>query len=88
MKVNAHKQTFFQSIHVLFSLALSENKSTTAHAQNIYSLFTCVILLHRVETALPVHTQTFFQSAPCIFLLHHMGKWKLSTIMHTLTFCS
>jgi len=36
MKVNAHKQTFFQSIHVLFSIALHENKSATAHAHTFF----------------------------------------------------
>jgi len=36
MKVNAHKQIFCQSIHMLFSLALRENKSTTPHAQTFF----------------------------------------------------
>jgi len=52
MNVNVHEQTFFQSFHVLFSLALHENKSTTAHAHTFLSPFTCVFHLYRVETAL------------------------------------
>jgi len=55
-----HKQTFFQSIHVLFSLALRENKSTTAHAhtffQSIYKRFS---LAPRGNSTKYAHTDSF-----------------------------
>jgi len=50
---------------MFFSLALRENKSTTAHAQ------------------------TFFQSINMRFSLAPCGQVvEISTIVHTLTFCS
>ena len=56
-----HKQTFFQSIHVLFSLAVCENKSTTACAhtffQPIHMHFS--LALHGNSTKY-AHTDTFF----------------------------
>jgi len=51
------------------------------HKHIFFNPFMCVF---RVETALSMHTQNF-QSTPCVFLLHHVGKWKLlSTIVHTM----
>jgi len=47
---------------------------------------------HHIESSpnrvLSVHVQTSIQSTSCVFLMHCMGKWKLNTIVHALTFCS
>jgi len=55
MKVNAHKQAFFQSIHVHFFLALRDNKSTTVHADifsvHSHAFFSCTMWKqHQVRT--------------------------------------
>jgi len=47
MKVNAHKQTFFQSIHVCSSLAPCGNSTKYAHT-NIFSVHSlCISLASR-----------------------------------------
>jgi len=59
-----------------FSVAPVKTRALLRIHKHFFSPFTCIFLLHRVETALSMYTQTFFQSTPCIFLLHHVGKQK------------
>ena len=68
MKVNVHKQTFFQPIPVCFSLELHDNKSSSAHAQTFFQSIHVRFALHHMETTLSkyAHTDIFSVHSLCL----------------------
>jgi len=65
MKLNAHKQTFFQSFHILFSLAPYGNSTKYTHADivSVHSLrFSHATWTSGNLASTIVHTLTFYSS--------------------------
>jgi len=95
MKANAHKETFFQTIHVCFSLALRENKSTTAHALKFFqSIHMCFSLAPCGNSTKYAHTDIFFSPLLAFFSSTMWARGNLALLcihrhfaVHHIGFC-